>query len=96
MKKVLMVLIIMGALAFSASAQTSNMVKALKTWVAANDSTYFYQIWVIAHMETDVELVNYLNAMAQVGWEITMIPLPMSPDRKYPTTAHMMVTFRKR
>lgn len=95
MKKVLMVLLVLGV-GFSASAQTSNMVKALKTWVTASDSTYFYQIWVIAHMETDVELVNYLNTMAQVGWEITMIPLPMSPDRKYPTTAHMMVTFRKR
>jgi len=89
----LLILLVLG-LGFGVSAQPSPRVKALASWV--KDTTYFYQIWAIGHMATDEGLIQYLDLMVKAGWEITMHPLPMSPELNYPNGSQILVTFRKR
>jgi len=91
MKKLLLILLVLG-LGFGVSAQSSSMVKNLGNW--PQEGTFFYRFWVIEHMIQDGELQIFLNKMVADGWEITMTPLPISPDRKYPTAAYMIVTFK--
>ena len=90
MKRILLILILLGLGAF-ASAQN---IENTKHW--ADNATFFYRVWTIENIESNAPLMNLFNEMAKDGWEITMIPLPMSPDRKYPNTAHILITFRKR